>query len=329
MTLPDMMHAAYMPELDSLAYDLLPTPQPQADEVLVKVHAIAVNLEDVMYKTGRYFISNPLPHVLGSEGAGEIVALGAEVSNYAVGDRVVFRHEELGSERNGTYAEYVTVPTAYLHPIPDAIDYQMAVSVNFSLIRAWVGMTYNAKIRKRETVVINGAATALGLAAIEIAKSKEATIIAIANPAKTEQLRAIGVNMVFDEESVDLVSLVMTVTEDKGASLVVDLLGAASLQQSIEMMAYDGRVLSLSTYAGEFVEINLQDLVAMNGTLYTAGTELKKGDLEKLWDMLTEEKFAPVIDSVLPLSQAQSALERIETDQAFGTILLIPDALQS
>lgn len=325
--LPEMMYAAIMAEEGELVYDLMPTPEANQGEVIVKVHAIAVNLEDVFYRNDRYSIQKELPHILGSNAVGEIVAVGEGVSEWSIGERVALVYDALGIERNGTYAEYVAVPIDYLGRMPEKMDYKKAVSVGYALCRAWSGLTYAARIRKREVVVITGASTLMGLAALTIAKWKEAKIVAIDRPERAGQLRDAGANIVLDENSDDLLGLVLTITDDTSASLVVDVLGAESLMHSIELLAFDGRLLSLATYNGDIAMLNLQDLMSINGSIVTASDRLKAGDMGKLLEMVEDNSLNLPLDSVLPLSQANDAHQRLENDEAFGLILLVPDAL--
>lgn len=324
--LPEMIYAAIMAEEGELVYDLMPTPDADKGEVIVKVHAIAVNLEDVLYRNDRYSIQKDLPHILGSNAAGEIVALGEGVSGWKVGERVAVVYDALGVERNGTYAQYVAVPIDYLGRIPKNLEYQQAASVGYALCRAWAGLTYGARLRKREVVVITGASTLIGLATLAIAKWKEATIVAIDSPERASQLREAGANIVLDESSDDLLGLVLTITDDTSASLVVDVLGGESLMHSIELLAFDGRLLSLATYNGDIAMLNLQDLMSINGSIVTASDKLKAGDMEKLLEMVADNSLSLPIDSVLPLSQANDAHQRLENDETFGLIVLVPDA---
>ena len=249
---PDMMFAAVLTDNDNLVYDLMPTPDPEPGEVVIKVHVAAVNFEDTLYRHGRYTIQKALPHILGMDAAGEIVVVGEDVKNWSIGDRVIVSYDSAGVDRNGSYAEYVSVPVDYLGRIPDDMDYRTAAQVNYALCRAWSGLTYNAKIRKREAVVINGASTAMGLAAIAVAKWKEATVIAIDSPEKALQLREAGATIVLDKNSDDLLTLVLTITDDSGASLAVDVMGEATINESIEVLAFDGRVLSLASISRRF-----------------------------------------------------------------------------
>src|SRR5579871_3868606 len=117
----EMMHAVVMHERggsDVLHYDMVPVPAPDRGEVLVRVHAATVNHTDIFHRTGQFYIQKELPHILGMDVAGEIVALGEDVSGWHIGDRVVATFEALGRERNGAYADYTTLPTDQLRLIP-------------------------------------------------------------------------------------------------------------------------------------------------------------------------------------------------------------------
>lgn len=326
-TYPDMMYSVIITEGHELLYNLMLTPNPYKGEVVVKVHATAINLEDILYRNGHYSIPMDIPYIPGSDAVGEIVLISEDVADWAIGDRVVFSYEELGSERNGTHAEFVSVPVEYLGRIPEKMDYRTAATVTYALCRAWSGLIYKAKIRKKETIVIIRASTLIGLAALAIAKWKGATVIAIDSLSNASKLRDAGADMVLDENSDDLLTLVMTITEDTGVSLSVDMMGKPTISESIEYLAFDGRVLSLASYGGDIATINLQDLMAINGSIVTASDKLKTGDIEKLLEMVANSDLSPVVDSILPMSKADEAYTRIENDEAFGTILLIPDSL--
>lgn len=327
--IPDSMPAAYLSAAQGMTYGQLLTPQPAADTVLVKVHAAAVNLEDIFYHRGRLPLMRKPPHVLGCDAAGEIVALGDSVDSktWSIGDRVLVSHyDHLGVDRNGTYAGYVVVDPAQFVPLPDTLAYETAAACGYPFWRAWSGLIYNARLRKRETVVIKGASTPLGRAALAICKWKECTVVAIDKPQHTTALRAAGADMVFDEalSTGELLNLLMSITEDASATCVVDVFGGVSIQEAIQMLAIEGRVLSLATYASEDVAFNMADLVALNGALYTPTDTLREGDGASLLQMVVDGDLTPIIDSTVPLSQAAAAHGKIESNTAWGTIILTP-----
>ncbi|MEL6404921.1 MAG: zinc-binding dehydrogenase [Chloroflexota bacterium] len=332
VNIPDSMPAAYINANEQLVYGQLLISQPKATEVLVKVHAAAVGVEDVLQYTGYLPLMDKTPHVLGCDAAGEIVALGDEVAEagiWSVGERVLVSHyDHLGIDRNGTHAGYVAVDAEHLIILPDSIDYITAAASGYPLRRAWSGLTYSARLRKRETVVIKGAGTPLGRAAMAICKWKDCTVIALDKPQHTAQLREAGADMVFDDSlsTKELLNLLMSITDDVSASLVVDMYGGDSIQQAIQMLAIEGRILSLATYATEEVTFNMQDLVALNGTLYTATDTLKDGDATKLLEMVAGSDISIKIAEQLPLKAAKSAYEKVNAGEAWGTIVLVPDA---
>jgi NADPH:quinone reductase-like Zn-dependent oxidoreductase len=330
MALPETMMAVVMHEVGEanvLCYEEMPMPQVSANEVLLKVHAATVNHTDIFHRRGQFYIQKDLPHILGMDVAGEIVALGEGVNDWKIGDRVVATFEALGRERNGAYAEYTTIPLEELHRIPDSLDYQAAASIGLAFTTAWIALMYNGKIRKREKMVIHAASSGVGTAALQIARWKEAQVIAIAGTDKMKRLRELGANYVFDRNSEDLVALVHTATDEEGAGLILDLVGHDSLQSSIAMLAYKGRIICAGTLSGDIAAIDIMQLLMSNGSIIGSFDTLKAGDFEVILEHFAKGTFQPVIDSVMPLSQAADAHRRIESKQAFGKILLVPDTL--
>jgi NADPH:quinone reductase-like Zn-dependent oxidoreductase len=330
MSLPEPMMAVVMHEpggANVLCYEAMPMPIASENEVLLKVHAATVNHTDIFHRTGQFFIQKEFPHILGMDVAGEIVALGKGVKDWKTGDRVVATFEALGRERNGAYAEYTTIPVTELHRIPDSLNYQAAASIGLAFTTAWIALMYNAKIRKREKMVIHAASSGVGTAALQIARWKEAQVIAIAGADKTKRLRELGANYVFDRNSEDLVALVHTATDEEGASLILDLVGQDSLQASIAMLAYKGRIICAGTLSGDIAAIDIMQLLMSNGSIIGSFDTLKAGDFDSILEHFAKGTFQPVIDSVMPLSEAANAQRRIESKQAFGKIILVPDAL--
>src|SRR5688500_16605365 len=139
MSLPEMMMASVMHRLgdaDVLQFEEVAMPEIAPEEVLLRVHAATVNHTDIFHRTGRFYIQKELPHILGMDVAGEIVALGEGVKDWKVGDRVVATFEALGRERNGAYADYTTLPVDELHRIPDGLDYKTAASIGLAFTTA-------------------------------------------------------------------------------------------------------------------------------------------------------------------------------------------------
>jgi NADPH:quinone reductase-like Zn-dependent oxidoreductase len=310
-----------------LHYETFPTPKPVVNEVLVKVHAATVNHTDIFHRSGQFFIQKSLPHILGMDVAGEIVELGAEVRDWQVGDRVVATFEALGRERDGAYAEYTTLPTNQLHRIPDQLSYTAAASIGLAFTTAWIALFYNGAIAQSERIVINAASSGVGTSGIQIAHWQGAQVIAISDGNKAERLYQLGADLVLDRHSPDLVEQVTNTTNGQGATLILDLVGQATLQASISMLAKKGRIVCAGTLSGDITEINIMDLLMKNASIHGSFALIQPQDFDKILQYFADGIFQPVIDFVIPLQEARTAHERIEAKKAFGKIILVPDAV--
>jgi NADPH:quinone reductase-like Zn-dependent oxidoreductase len=321
------MHAVVMYERGGpnvLRYGTVPTPQPAPDDVLLRVHAATVNHTDIFHRTGQFFIQKDLPHILGMDVAGEIVGLGAGVSGWQIGDRVVATFEALGRERDGAYAEYTTVPANQLHRIPDGLDFTTAASIGLAFTTAWVALFYAGNLGTGERMVVHAASSGVGTSALQIARWQGAHVIAISDRDKAERLRKLGTDLVIDRRATDMVEQVLLATNDQGATFVLDLVGRASLQSSIEMLSRHGTIVCVGTLSGDLAEINVMDLIMKAGTIRGSFDVIRAEDFTTILQLFAAGTFQPVIDSVLPLSAAHMAHERIEAKQAFGKIVLAP-----
>jgi alcohol dehydrogenase len=312
-----------------LKYVDMRTPLATGNEVLVKVHATSVNPSDLLYRSGRFIIRKPMPHILGGDLAGEIVEVGDDVKDWAVGDRVTSTFETLGRERDGSYAEYCTVPADELMKLPDELDYQTAVSAGASFVSAWVALVNNAKIKKADTVVIMSADRSVGTAAVQIAHGKGAKVIAVTSGNNTAKLREIGADIVLDGKGTDVVRQVKVVTDEMGVSLVMHLSDKDKLQQAIDMLDYKGRLVIGTALRRTDVTINAMDVYIKNLSILGSYDSIKAKDYEAILNGMVSGKYKAVIDEVMPLSQAREAHEKIEKHATFGKIILVPDSILS
>lgn len=322
-----MMNAVVMHERgDSsvLRYETVPIPQPGFKEVLVRVHAATVNHTDIFHRTGQFFIQKDLPHILGMDVAGEIVALGEDVTNWNVGDRIVATFEALGRERDGAYAEYTTLPINQLHSIPDRLSYIDAASIGLAFTTAWIALFYNGNLGHGERVVIHAASSGVGTSAIQIACWKGAQVIAISDRDKADRLRSLGADLVIDRHATDMVQQVMNATNGQGATLILDLVGRTTLQSSIDMLSRFGRIICVGALSGDIAEVNVMDLIMKNGTIKGSFDIIKNEDFGTILQLFADGTFLAAIDSVMPLNEASAAHELIEARKAFGKIILVP-----
>lgn len=310
-----------------LKYERCPMPMPSPNEALIKIHATSANPVDLLFREGRFIIRKPLPHILGNDLAGEIAELGEDVSGLAPGDRVAACFEGLGRERDGSYAEYCAVPADQLVKLPDSLDYQIAVAAGATFGNAWTALVGNGKLKKADRVVIQGAASPLGIAAVQIASAKGSQVIAISGSENAARLRAVGANIVLDESGSDLVRQVKVATSELGATLVLHCADSDGLAQSIDMLDYKGRLVLAAPAQRRDSRLNLIDVYLKNLSILGSYDSLRIKDFESILLDCAKGKYQPAIDEALPLSQARKAHEKMEKNPGFGKIVLAPDSI--
>ena len=310
-----------------LKYERCPMPIPAPGEALVRIQATSVNPSDLLFRDGRFIIRKPLPHILGNDLAGEIAGVGEDVSGWEPGDRVAACFEALGRERDGSYAEYCAVPADQLVKLPDSLDFQVAVAAGASFANAWTALVSNGKIKKADRVVIQGAASPVGIAAVQIASAKGSQVIAISGNESAAQLREIGAHIVLDGGGSDLVRQVQVATGELGATLVLHDSNMDTLSQSINMLDYKGRLVLAAPAPRRDTRINLIDVYLKNLSILGSYDSLRTKDFESILLDFAKDKYQAAIDEALPLSQARVAQEKMEKNPGFGKIVLTPDSV--
>ena len=305
----------------------LPRPQPAPGEVLVKVHATSVNTSDLLLRSGRLVIRQPLPHILGSDLAGEIAQLGDDAAGWQIGDRVCAAFEQLGSEMNGGYAEYCVLPAERLIRLPDDLDFQSAVAAGASFAAAFLALVTQAKLKKADTVVIHGAARSIGASAVQIAAVRGAKVIAICEDAFAADLHDIGADIVLEDAGGDHVRQVKVATDENGASLVLHCSDKLDLQGALDMLCVGGRLVIASALAKPSAKLNAMELYLRNLSLHGSCGSIKPKDFESVLINMAKGKYRALINQVMPLSQARQAHQKMEKQPGFGKILLVPDSI--
>ena len=305
----------------------LPRPQPALGEALVKVHAASVNPSDLLLRSGRLIIRQPLPHILGSDLAGEIAQLGDDAGSWEIGDRVCAAFEQLGCEINGGYAEYCVLPTEQLIRLPDDLDFQSAVAAGASFAAAFLALVTQAKLKKADTVVIHGAASSIGASAVQIAAVHGAKVIAICAEEFAADLHDIGADIVLEDAGGDHVRQVKVATDESGASLILHCSEVLDLQQSFDMLRAGGRLVIVSALAKPSAKLNAMELYLRNLSLHGSFGSVKPKDFESVLINMAKGKYRALIDQVMPLSQARQAHQKMEKNPGFGKILLVPDSV--
>lgn len=322
----------------------VPEPRPGPQEVLVRVRAVRVGgLLDVGTRAGRNpFARISFPHVLGSDLAGDVEALGTGVTGFAEGDRVagvpfipcgschacsIGRDDAcptaqiVGVHRPGSYAELVAVPAKVLRAIPASMDYAQAAAMAVSGPVA-VTQLEVAGLKPGDWVLVTAAASGLGLVTALVAKRLGARVIASSRKAwKREQLQAHGLAAVLDTDSQDFIERVNELTSGEGVAIAIDNTSSAPLFDKLcAVLSRLGMIVSSGATAAETVSLDLRSLYLRSQSVVGIRTHTKAG-LDGFW-RLAQEGIEAKVDRSFPLDEVVAAHEYVEAEKNFGRVLL-------
>lgn len=315
--------------VDVLEIREVPRPVPSHAQVLVRVHATALNRADLMQREGNYPPPPDAPKdIPGMELAGEIAEVGPGATRWKVGQRV------FGIVGGGAYAEYLVTHERLLAEIPDALSYAQAAAVPEAFITAHDALVTQASLRASELVLIHAVASGVGLAAVQIVRALGAIPFGTARgPGKLERAKALGLEdgWAATSEMSELVARAKQWSNGRGMNVVLDLVGGAYFPASIETMAPLGRLMVIGTIAGRSAQIPLGRVLASRITI--RGTMLRGRALEEkiAATRAFEEQMVPlfargvlraVVDSEYPLADVRAAHTRLESNETVGKIVL-------
>jgi len=310
-------------EPDVLKYEEVADPVCHPRGVLIRVEAISIEGGDTLNRWRGALATTP--HIVGYQAAGEIIEVGAEVTNLKVGQKVAT------TNAHGSHAELRAVPARNAWPIPDGFDVKLASVMPVTFGTADDCLFEFGHLKAGETVLVQAGASGVGVAAIQLAKRAGATVLATASSdARLERLKAIGLDHGINYRTHDVVTEVMRLTNKKGADLVVDSVGGATLQGSILSLAYRGRVSMVGAAAREPMKVDVSSMMGGNRSLSGVflgaeiATDRAHDNIQRLIDEAARGELKVVIDRTFPLSQAGEAHSYIESRQAVGRVLLIP-----
>jgi NADPH:quinone reductase-like Zn-dependent oxidoreductase len=327
---------------EALTFEDAPEPEPGRGQVVLKVSACAVNRIDVWARSGRY--KTALPHILGTDVAGEVVEVGPGVEGVARGlkaavypvisdgtctfckagkPNLCVGRGFVGVATDGGYAELVMVPATNLVPA-GSLDLKKAAAMPVDFGTAWSGLVSRAKVGPDDSVLVWGAAGGLGHAAVQIAKLLGAKVIAlVGDDAKAAFVRSQGADHVVNSGSGDIVGAVKSLTGGMGATVVFDHVGGETWGRSIDSLARGGRMVTLGLTSGPRSEVDVRriytDELSIMGTYGQS-----RSDVAKVLELAAQGRLGPAIHGELPLSSAREAHEIIESREVRGKVLLIP-----
>jgi len=320
-----------------LRYEDVPDPTLRKNEVLVRVRACALNRLDVWARKGLPGIK--LPHILGSDIAGEVAEAGEYVTGFSTGQRVLVAPMRFcnrcaycmaglqnqcrefvvfGNQVDGGYRDLMAVPAVNVIPIPDSLDFNQAASVPLVFLTAWHMLVGRAGIRPGQTALVLGANSGVGVAAIQIAKLFGTTVIATAgDDRKAAKARELGADHVINHYQQKISREVRTITARQGVDIVVEHVGAATWEESLKSLKPAGTLVT----CGPNVNIDLRFVFARQLSLLGSymGT---MGELHEVLQHIFSGRLKAVVDRTFPLREARSAHEYMETSEMFGKIVL-------
>jgi NADPH:quinone reductase-like Zn-dependent oxidoreductase len=323
-----------------LRYEDAPDPRPAPGRAIVRVRACALNHLDLWERRGLERVQLPLPHISGSDVAGDLVDPGG--SGVAPGARVMLQpglrcgrcaacrdgrdnhcveYDVLGLRSDGGYAELVSVPSENLIPIPDHVDYVTAAAFPLTFLTAWHMLVTRAALRAGDVVLVLAGGSGVGQAAIQLARHFGARVFATSAPSKADRTRALGAEEVFDHYAGDYSREVRRLTGGRGADIVVEHVGEATWDRSVRALASGGRLVTCGATTGHAASLDLRHLFARQLSLL--GSYMGRfADLRAAAPLLFDGHMKPVVDQIFPLARAADAQRRLEEKEQFGKIVL-------
>jgi NADPH:quinone reductase-like Zn-dependent oxidoreductase len=307
---------------DVLRYEDAPDPEPGPGEVLVRLRAASLNRLDLWVRSGRPSV--PKPRILGADGAGVDESGRRVVINPGIehGDRI----SVIGEHMDGTHAELVAVPESNVYPIPDELSFEEAAAFPLVFETVYRMLVTRARLREGEWVLVWGVGSGIGTASLQLAKALGGRVIATSSrDAKLELAKALGADAGVNHETGDVVEAVKEATGGPGADVVVEHVGEATWQMSLQAVRPHGRIAVCGATSGPNPKAALHRIWWKQLTILgsTMGT---KEDFEGAFELVKSGKARPVVDTVFPLAEARAAHERMEAGEHFGKIVLrIPE----
>ena len=303
-----------------------PTPRPGSDDVLIRVAAAGVNRPDVMQRQGRYPPPAGASDLPGLEVAGEIVAVGSNVSSFKVGDKVT------ALLAGGGYAEYAVASAPLCLTVPAGLSMVEAAAIPETFFTVWTNLFERGRCKAGDTVLIHGGTSGIGTTAIQLAAALGARVFATAgSPDKARACERLGAARGIDYKTEDFVEVVREATGGRGVDVILDMVGGNYLARNLEIAALEGRLCVISLLGGARAELDLGVMMSKRLTV-TASTLRVRTVAEKaavadavhchVWPLLADGKVRPVIHATFPLADASAAHALMETSSHIGKIVL-------
>jgi len=311
---------------DVLAIAEGPVPQPGPSDVLIRVRHAGVNRPDCIQRAGHYPPPPGASPIIGLEVAGTVVAIGANVVGWDVGDEVC------ALTPGGGYAEYCVAPAGHCLPLPSGLSLLEAASIPENAFTVWHNVFERGKLAAGETILVHGGTSGIGYTAIQYAKAFGARVIAtVGSDDKAAFCRKIGADHAINYKTHDFVAEVATLTNKRGVVVILDMVGGDYIARNLRCIALEGRLVIIAFLHGSRVEVDwmpimLKRLTVTGSTMRASPVERKVAIAaalrERVWPLYASGRVMPVIHRVFPLADAAAAHALMESSQHVGKIML-------
>ena len=311
---------------DVLAIAEGPVPQPGPSDVLIRVRHAGVNRPDCIQRAGHYPPPPGASPIIGLEVAGTVVAIGANVVGWDVGDEVC------ALTPGGGYAEYCVAPAGHCLPLPSGLSLLEAASIPENAFTVWHNVFERGKLAAGETILVHGGTSGIGYTAIQYAKAFGARVIAtVGSDDKAAFCRKIGADHAINYKTHDFVAEVAMLTNKRGVEVILDMVGGDYIARNLRCIALEGRLVIIAFLHGSRVEVDwmpimLKRLTVTGSTMRASPVERKVAIAaalrERVWPLYASGRVMPVIHRVFPLADAAAAHALMESSQHVGKIML-------
>ncbi len=303
-----------------------PVPQPGPGEILVKVAAAGVNRPDVMQRKGLYPPPKDAPDIPGLEIAGEVAAVGDNVTRWKLGDKV------MSLVIGGGYAEYCLAHEGHALPIPQTLSMAEAGAIPETFFTVWHNVFERGGLKNGETFLVHGGTSGIGTTAIQLAKAFGAKVITTAGSAqKCEAARKLGADLAINYKTEDFVAMTKDWTDGKGANVILDMIGGDYIERNYEAASVEGRIVQIAFQGSPKATVNFTRIMLKR--LHHTGSTLRSRSVEdktaiaraieaKVLPLIAGGKVKPVMDSTFALRDAAAAHARMESSAHIGKIVL-------
>ncbi|SCX13382.1 Beta-ketoacyl-acyl-carrier-protein synthase I [Agrobacterium sp. DSM 25558] len=330
MTLPETMKFVDLPTFgapDVMTFATGPLPAPKAGEILVKVQAAGINRPDVAQRQGTYPAPKDASPVLGLEIAGEVVALGGGVNEFALGDQVC------ALANGGGYAQYCVVPAGQALPFPKGYDAVKAAALPETFFTVWANLFQMAGLTEGETVLIHGGSSGIGTTAIQLAKAFGADVYTTAgSKEKCEACEKLGAKRAINYREEDFAEVIKSETDGKGVDVILDMIGASYFQKNLASLAKDGCLSIIAFLGGNMAEkvdlrpIMVRRLTVTGSTMRPRTADEKRAIRDELvtqvWPLLEAGEIAPVIHDIIDFDHVADGHRLMESSSHIGKIVM-------